>query len=44
MKSQLQLRAIKAKSDVLMKLESETSAELDARMPSILSKAFRGEL
>jgi type I restriction enzyme S subunit len=44
MKSQIQLRAIKAKADVLMKLESETGTELDALMPSILSRAFRGEL
>jgi type I restriction enzyme, S subunit len=28
----------------LKKLQSETAAELDALMPSILSKAFRGEL
>jgi type I restriction enzyme S subunit len=28
----------------LVKLQSETAAELDALMPSILSKAFRGEL
>jgi len=44
MKSQIQLRAIKAKADVLTKLESETATELDALMPSILSRAFRGEL
>lgn len=44
MKVQEQLRAVKVKKDALEKLQSETSAELDALMPSILSKAFRGEL
>jgi type I restriction enzyme S subunit len=32
------------KTASLKKLQSETSTELDALMPSILSKAFRGEL
>ena len=32
------------KLDALKKMQSETSAELDALMPSILAKAFRGEL
>lgn len=32
------------KLDAVKKVQSETSAELDALMPSILSKAFRGEL
>lgn len=44
MESQKQLRAIKANVDTMEKIESETGAELDALMPSILSKAFRGEL
>ena len=35
---------LQAKVDSLKKLQSETAAELDALMPSILSKAFRGEL
>jgi type I restriction enzyme S subunit len=35
---------IRAKVDSLKKLESETAAELDALMPSVLSKAFSGEL
>jgi len=39
-----QLTALHAKVDNLRKLQSETAAELDALMPSILSKAFRGEL
>jgi type I restriction enzyme S subunit len=33
-----------AKVNSIKKLQSETAAELDALMPSILSKAFRGEL
>jgi len=35
---------LQAKVDGLKKLQSETAAELDTLMPSILSKAFRGEL
>ncbi len=35
---------LQAKIGALKKLQSETAAELDALMPSILSKAFRGEL
>lgn len=35
---------LQAKVDSLKKLQSETAAELDALMPSILAKAFRGEL
>ena len=30
--------------DTLRPLQAETAAELDALMPSILDKAFRGEL
>jgi hypothetical protein len=30
--------------DALKKLQAETAAELGALMPSILDKAFRGEL
>ena len=33
-----------AKVDSLKKLQSETAAELDALMPSMISRAFRGEL
>jgi type I restriction enzyme, S subunit len=39
-----QLSTLRAKMDDLTKLQSGTSTELDALMPSILSKAFRGEL
>jgi type I restriction enzyme S subunit len=38
------LDALQTKVDALKKLQSETAAELDALMPSILDKAFRGEL
>jgi type I restriction enzyme S subunit len=38
------LGSLQASVDVLGKLQSETAAELGALMPSILSKAFRGEL
>jgi hypothetical protein len=30
--------------DALKKLQAETAAELDALLPSILDRAFRGEL
>jgi hypothetical protein len=30
--------------DTLNRLQSETAAELDALLPSILDKAFKGEL
>jgi type I restriction enzyme S subunit len=35
---------LQAKSDASKSLQAETSAELDALMPSIPDKAFRGEL
>lgn len=35
---------LKAKVKCLQRLQSETTVQLDAFMPSILSKAFRGEL
>ena len=35
---------LQGKLDALRHLQTETSAELDALMPSILDKAFRGEL
>lgn len=35
---------LQAKVGALRKLQAETAAELDALMPSILDKAFRGEL
>ena len=44
MKTQKRLREAKAKLDQMKQLQSETSAELDALLPSILDKAFKGEL
>ena len=38
------LDGLQEKTDALKALQSETSAELNALMPSILDKAFRGEL
>jgi len=39
-----ELKALEAQLDALNKLQSETTAELDALLTSILDKAFRGEL
>lgn len=39
-----ELDALQAQLDSLKHLQTETAAELDALMPSILSRAFRGEL
>lgn len=38
------LDALQSKVDALKRLQSETAAELDALLPSILDKAFKGEL
>jgi len=38
------LDALQAQVDALKKLQSKTAAELDALLPSILDKAFKGEL
>jgi type I restriction enzyme S subunit len=38
------LDGLQAKVDALKKLQAETAAELDALLPSILDKAFKGEL
>ena len=38
------LDGLQAKLEALQQLQSETAGELDALMPSILSRAFRGEL
>jgi type I restriction enzyme S subunit len=35
---------LQAKVDALKRLQAETAAELDALLPSILDKAFKGEL
>jgi type I restriction enzyme S subunit len=35
---------LQAKVDALKRLQAETAAELDALLPSVLDRAFRGEL
>jgi len=44
MQRQLQLREIKTRVDALKQLQAETQAKLDSLLPSILDKAFKGEL
>jgi len=44
MLKQERLREVKGKVDVLKGLQATTAAELDALLPSILDKAFRGSL
>ena len=39
-----ELDALQSKVDALKRLHSETAAELDALLPSILDRAFKGEL
>jgi type I restriction enzyme, S subunit len=41
---QQKLRQVKGRADSIKKLQSETAAELAALLPSILDKAFKGEL
>jgi type I restriction enzyme S subunit len=38
------LDGLQAKVDALKRLQAETAAELDALLPSILDRAFRGDL
>jgi len=38
------LKGYQAKVDALKRLQAETATELDAMLPSILDKAFKGEL
>jgi len=38
------LDALQEKVDALKKLQAETAAELNTLLPSILDKAFRGQL
>lgn len=39
-----ELDALQTKVDAVKALQSETAAELDAMLPAILDKAFKGEL
>ena len=41
---QQKLRQVKGRADSVTKLQTETAAELAALLPSILDKAFKGEL
>ncbi len=38
------LDSLQAQLDALRRLQAETSAELDALMPAVLDRAFKGEL
>lgn len=44
MNTQHRLRQVMQKTDALKHIQADTLAELDAMLPSILDKAFRGEL
>ncbi|MBS1808372.1 MAG: restriction endonuclease subunit S [Acidobacteria bacterium] len=44
MAAQLRLREVKHKIDAIKQLQNETTPALDALLPSILDKAFKGEL
>ncbi|MBS1787842.1 MAG: restriction endonuclease subunit S [Acidobacteria bacterium] len=44
MSAQQRLRQVKAKIDAIKDIRAETAAELDALLPSVLDRAFRGEL
>jgi type I restriction enzyme S subunit len=44
MRTQLLIKRVKTKVDQLKVLQAKTSTELDALLPSILDKAFKGEL
>lgn len=39
-----ELDALQAEVDALKRLQTGTAAELDALMPAVLDRAFRGEL
>jgi type I restriction enzyme S subunit len=42
--AQMTLRKVRAEADALKRLQAETAAELDALLPAILDRAFKGEL
>ena len=42
--TQFRLREVQAEVDALKRLQAETSVELDALLPAILDRAFKGEL
>ena len=39
-----ELDALQAEVDALKRLQAETAAELDALLPALLDRAFKGEL
>jgi hypothetical protein len=43
-KTQMILKEVRAETDALKLLQAETAAELDAMLPSILDRAFDGDL
>jgi len=42
--TQLTFRKVREEVDALKRLQAETAAELDALLPAILDRAFKGEL
>jgi len=42
--TQFMLRNVRAEVDALKRLQAETAAELDALLPAILDRAFKGKL
>jgi type I restriction enzyme S subunit len=42
--TQMTLRKVRSEVDVLKRLQAETAVELDALLPAILDRAFKGEL
>jgi type I restriction enzyme S subunit len=43
-RKQTRLDALQAEVDALKRLQTDTAAELDALLPSILDRAFKGEM
>ncbi|GHU06152.1 hypothetical protein FACS1894158_11750 [Betaproteobacteria bacterium] len=44
LKKQLKFNTLQAQVDAMKQLQAETAAELDALLPAILDRAFKGEL
>lgn len=41
---QRQIREVKTRGETINRLQAETKAELDALLPAVLDRAFKGEL